>query len=326
MEIVIEQTLQKLSENYDEWNKRYETYLKEIWQNEGKSNKAFRKPLNLSLYSTVGTRNEKCYFLRFKGQNVGKITVSNSKEVKLNSLVAPGKFHELGDCPILKGHEAVEWHSEEAFNFRHYFKHKEESTKTKSPEHFIENRLLIEFRQRNGRIKQIRNIQPVLLHELFFQMPTPLKASDHVPKYSGKNGGGIDIISRIRTKEGHIRLCVMEVKDENEEKETQKNAMSQAIIYATFIAKLIEVQKDWLKFFSGHHRRSGKLSNSLDAKDIEVVTIMPIGGTETFDKKDLSVMGTDYVLHCRTLYYDKYKFENDNIFEFSGSLLEDIKL
>ena len=125
MEIVIEQTLQKLSENNDEWSERYKTYLKEIWQNEGKSNKAFRKPLNLSLYSTVGTRNEKCYFLRFKGQNVGKITVSNSKEVKLNSLVVPGKSHELGDCPILIGHGAVEWHSEEAFNFRRYFKQSE---------------------------------------------------------------------------------------------------------------------------------------------------------------------------------------------------------
>ena len=101
-------------------------------------------------------------------------------------------------------------------------------TKTKSPEHEVENALLEEFRKRIGAEKILHNIQPILLHGNFFQMPTPLKASTHTPTYAQHSGGGIDMLARIKTKgTGHTRLCVIEIKDENKSSESQKAAMSQ---------------------------------------------------------------------------------------------------
>ena len=45
-------------------------------------------------------------------------------------------------------------------------------------------------------------------------MPTPLSASKKDIKYV-RIGGGIDILARIKHKDNNVRLCVMELKDEN---------------------------------------------------------------------------------------------------------------
>ena len=219
----------------------------------------------------------------------------------------------------------VDWKSREASMFRRYFRDLPNTTKTKSPEHHVENSLLNEFRKKEGVVKQIRNIQPVLLHGQFFQMPTPLKASEHEPTYSGKTGGGIDIMERFLHIDGHIRLCVCEVKDENKDSESQKDAMSQAITYATFIAKLLTEQPEWWEVFAGHKNQKDAISKKWDKEHIEVVTIMPTGTSETFDNMELTVPETKFKLTCRSLYYDKQEFENFGNFKFSGTFLEDIK-
>lgn len=319
----IKKTLDLLEEQR-EWEKRYKGYLTDVMQHRDKWQKPFRKPEGLSLYTTLGTRNEKTYFLRFKGQNVGKIFVRKNGDIILNSLVSESKLHEINECP-LKRVQPVDWKSNEASTFRHYFKHLPDTTKTKSPEHHVENSLLKEFRKKNGAEKQIRNIQPVLLHGQFFQMPTPLKASEHNPTYSGKTGGGIDIMARFLHIDGHIRLCVCEVKDENEDTESQKDAMSQAIIYATFIAKLLTENPEWWEVFAGHRKQRDAISKQWDKEHIEVVTIMPTGTTETFDNVELTVPGTNFKLVCRSLYYDKQEFEKHANFHLSGTFLEDIK-
>lgn len=317
MQSFIDTSLALLDEN--DWQERYAGYLNDIWQHHDKW-KNFHKPEGLSLYTTVAARGEKTYFLRFKGQNVGKISVRGSK-VFLTSLVKEGKSHDIKDCP-LPYKKTVDWLSKEASQFRCFFKDLPIKTKTKSPEHYVENSLLKEFRKRNGEEKFIRNIQPVLLHGQFFQMPTPLQASKHKPTYASHNGGGIDLLARIVGVNGR-RLCVCEVKDENQPTESQKKAMSQAITYATFIAKLLTIQPDWWEFFAGHEERRG--SHQLDKQHIEVITMMPTGETETFDNEELDVRGTDIKLVCRTLYYDKQEFETNHTFIFSGSFLEDIK-
>lgn len=323
MEDIISKAQDELKNN-SEWKKRYAGYLKDIWQNRNKAKRGFNKPEGLSLYSTVGTRKENCYFLRFKGQNVGKITV-NKDSIKLNSLVTESKSHDIKGCPLLKEDKGVDWDSNEASKFRSFFKNASLDLKTKSPEHFVENSLLNEFRKRDSKNKIVKNIQPVLLHSLFFQMPTPLKASAHNPEYSAQNGGGIDILSRITTKDGHHRVCVMEVKDENKKEESQKDAMTQAIIYATFISQLLDNEPEWFEFFAGHNKKRDRISPSWDTKDIEVVTIMPEGVSETFDNFSLEVPGSEFILHCRSLYYNKEKFDKEHIFEFSGSFLSEIK-
>ena len=324
MKNIIDKTLEILSAN-SEWQERYEGYLSDIWSNPGKINKGFKKPQVLSIYTTVGDRNSRNYYLRFKGQNVGKISVRNNGNVKLQCVVEESTSHNIKGCP-LKYKEFADWKSPEAAQFRSFFKHLSLETKTKSPEHEVENALLEEFRKRIGAEKILHNIQPILLHSNFFQMPTPLKASTHTPTYAQHSGGGIDMLARIKTKgTGHTRLCVIEIKDENKSSESQKAAMSQAITYATFIAKLLTEQPDWMEFFMGHKIKLNRNSRCLDKYDIEVVTIMPEGNTETYQNKILEIPGTNFKLHCHSLFYNPLKFLGTNDFEFSGTFLDEIK-
>lgn len=322
---IINKTLEILKAN-SEWQERYKGYLSDIWSNPDKIAKGFAKPQGLSVYTTVGDRNSKNYYLRFKGQNVGKIRVGRNGNVTLQCLVEESKSHEIKDCP-LNYKEGVDWHSVKASDFRKFFLMElSQNTKTKSPEHEVENALLVEFRKKIGAEKVLHNIQPVLLHGNFFQMPTPLKASTHHPEYVKHSGGGIDMMARIKTEGNcHTRLCVIEIKDENKASESQKTAMSQAITYATFVAKLLTEQPDWMEFFMGHKTKRNRYSKCLDQFDIEVVTIMPEGITETFENKVLEVPGTNVKLHCHSLYYNPHKFSETNNFEFSGTFLAEIK-
>lgn len=321
---IIYKTLEKLNTN-TEWQERYEGYLSDIWSNPDKTAKGFAKPQGLSVYTTVGDRSAKNYYLRFKGQNVGKVRVGRNGNVTLQCLVKESTSHDIKDCP-LKYEKVVDWHSDEASDFRKFFLNVlPKNTKTKSPEHEVENALLEEFRKRIGAEKVLHNIQLILLHGNFFQMPTPLKASTHDPEYAKHSGGGIDMLARIKTRQSHTRLCVIEIKDENKASESQKVAMSQAITYATFVAKLLTEQPDWMEFFMGHKTKLNRNSRCLDKFDIEVVTIMPDGNTETFENETLEVPGTNFMLHCHSLYYNRQKFFETHDFEFSGTFLAEIK-
>ncbi|MBD5170724.1 MAG: hypothetical protein HDT07_01770 [Bacteroidales bacterium] len=321
---IVNKTLDLLNAN-DEWNKRYADYLSDIWVNSCKSKKGFHKPVGLSVYTTLGTRNEKKYYLRFKGQNVGEVFVGKADKTSLRSLVKESKRHDIKDCPILEGDEPVEWDSSKATEFRKFFSDLPLNTRTKSNEHYVENMLLKEFRKRHRDEKALPNIQPVLLHGNFFQMPTPLKASSHKPEYAKQKGGGIDIMARMITKSGRRRLCVIEVKDENKESESQEAAMSQAVTYATFIACLLEQNPDFMEFFMGHAFKHDNLPSTLDKYDIEVITIMPAGDSTEFVNEVVEIPGTQFKLHCHSLYYDKSKFDKSNLFDFTGTLLEEIK-
>lgn len=318
----INKTLGVLNAN-DEWQKRYSGYLSDIWKHSGKEAKGFHKPEGLSVYTTVGDRNAKTYYLRFKGQNVGKVVVTKNG-IEIQCLVKEAETHNIKGCPLVY-EEKVKWHSDEASKFRAFFKALSINTRTKSPEHYVENSLLKEFRKRERIEKALLNIQPVLLQGNFFQMPSPLKASTHDPSYAKQKGGGIDMLARIRTAEGHIRLCVIEIKDENKDEESQKTAMSQAIAYATFIAKLLQHQPNWMEFFMGHKDQRDRIPSTLDKHDIEVVTIMPKGKTETFENKVIEIPDTQFKLHCHSLYYDKEKFVKSGTFDFSGTFLKEIK-
>lgn len=324
---IVNRTLEILKAN-SEWQERYEGYLSDIWSNPDKINKGFAKPQGLSIYTTVGDRNIENYYLRFKGQNVGKVRVRKTgsvTNVTLKCVVEESTSHNIKGCP-LKYKEVVDWDSKKATQFRAFFKNLSLDIKTKSPEHEVENALLEEFRKRIGAEKVLHNIQPILLHGNFFQMPTPLKASTHIPTYAEHSGGGIDMLARIKTKEkGHTRLCVIEIKDENKAVESQKVAMSQAITYATFVAKLLTEQPDWMEFFMGHKTKLNRNSRCLDTYDIEVVTIMPEGNTETFQNEILEIPGTYFKLHCHSLYYNPQKFLETRDFEFSGTFLDEIK-
>jgi hypothetical protein len=332
---IIQSTIGLLSEN-KEWEERFQKYIQNIAINDQKNGKrSFRKPDGLSLYSSVGSKG-KSYDLRFRGQSVATVKETAAEKVELRpESVANQKYFEFDLCK-----EEVDWDSTEASNFRSFFK--KESLKftterpdadrkyPKSKEHRVENCLLREFSKQLGKEKALCYIQPIKLYNLFFQMPTPLKASTHNPTYS-ERGGGIDILARIKPLKGISRICVMEVKDENKPAESQATAMSQAVTYAVFIAYLLRSKsgQHWWDFFMGRSLKATKekdgttrihvIKEMPKPLHIDVVTIMPQGTTEEFCDKDIPLEGLDTTLHCHSLYYDGEVFQKDETFIFSGT-------
>ncbi len=130
---------------------------------------------------------------------------------------------------------------------------------------------LTEFTKKIGINKIICNIQPVKISGIArFQMPTPLYGSNIKNiKYAGYGGGGIDILSRIG-KSNTIKLCIMELKDENTVKEPPAKVIHQALAYATFIRELLRSDwgQQWWKIFGF----GGKLPQSLE---LYVTCVMP---------------------------------------------------
>jgi hypothetical protein len=328
---VIQSTIDRLSEN-KEWEERFQGYIQNIAINHQKNGKrSFRKPDGLSLYSSVGSKG-KSYDLRFRGQSVATVKETAAEKVKLSPKSdANQKYFGLD---LRK--EEVDWDSTEASNFRSFFKkeslkftteHPEADRKyPKSEEHRVENCLLREFSKQLGIEKALCNIQPIKLYNLFFQMPTPLKASTHNPTYS-ERGGGIDILARIKPLKGTSRICVMEVKDENKPAESQATAMSQAVTYAVFIAYLLRSKsgQHWWDFFMERSLTETKGKDVTTRNKvpkplhIDVVTIMPQGTTEEFCDVDILLDELDTTLHCHSLYYDKEVFQKNETFIFSGT-------
>ena len=118
-------------------------------------------------------------------------------------------------------------------------------------------------------------------------------------------------MARRMVARGVSRLCVMEVKDQNIESESQADAMGQAVAYAVFIAKLLrsESGQAWYDFFMG--RDFGRVYPQGDVPQelhIDVVTVMPQGDTDEFCNEDLDVSELNTTLHCHTLYFDDKKF------------------
>ena len=313
---IIETTMQLLSNN-PEWEERYVGYIKKLVN---KQPKRFRKPEGLSVYSSVSSYKGNTYDLRFDGQSVGQISSTPNKVLLRPRENANEKYFGF----ILK-EKGVDWkNSSEAKSFRKFFRDKAKEAndiKLKSPEHRVENRLLKEFAKRTkAEGKALTGIQPIKLNGCFFQLPTPIKASEHNPKYSKQYGGGIDILSRVKRLDKTSRLCVMEIKDENKPSESQSEAMEQALTYATFIAKLLRSKsgQEWWDFLMNRDSTSRPLPSSLE---IDVVTIMPVGSTAEFVDEIIPIPNLGTNLHCHSLYYDDKEFAKGK-FVFSGTYSE----
>lgn len=337
---IIQSTISLLLEK-KEWEERFEGYIQNIAiSHPNVAKRSFRKPEGLSLYSSVGSKG-KFYDLRFRGQSVARVVESINGKVELCPRSAVNNAY-FG----IKLDEKVDWNSTKASNFRSSFK-KESLNFTselntadrkypKSEEHRVENCLLREFNKKVRIKKVLCNIQPIKLYGLFFQMPTPLKASTHHPEYQRK-GGGIDILARIKPVKGNSRICVMEVKDENKQAESQAIAMSQAVTYAVFIAYLLRSKsgQHWWDFFMGRTLTAMKVKNGTiqipvikempKHIDIDVVTIMPNGTTKEYCDIELSLESLGTTLHCHSLYYDGDAFQKNEAFIFSGTYLNQLR-
>lgn len=323
------QLLEK-EENRQIWEKAYKQYAEGIIKNSSayKDNaKLFQINKPLVAYTSISkvTSDGKTtnYDLRFAGQSVGEVLVNNGEVYLHVSKPQADRADKKFGFKESKELEKAKWHSKDAINFRSFYSTKKSTDKIKvhSKEHRIESFLLKEFSKTSSENKKLCYIQPVKLGgNFFFQQATPLQASDHKPSFSEATGG-IDILARVTHSDGKSRIAIIELKDENKPSESQKDVMTQALIYATCIAYLLrsESGKDWYNIFRENFKDEKDVPEKIE---LDVVTLMPEGTSEEGDLANIEIEELDVTLHLYTLYYKSDKDGNPE--SFSGTLIKDM--
>ena len=363
-ENVVRITSDKLCLN-DDWRNAYERYAKAITSKKILFDEAakflkktfpYRKLGLLRIYFSIAQSQNpsiECD-LRILGQSVGTLCVKKNKhgEFKLSLKISSEKAKHNKEYLNIETkanppRKPYAWDSEEARKIWNVFVNfKGENTKTHSDEHRLETLVLSDLAK--GHIsdgKVMTSIQPVMLGSIgFFQMRTPLSASNHkiadYPKYSMREdgaacGGGIDILARIvHKKEVGWRLVIIELKDQNKKSEPQPEVMQQALVYATFIAHLLRDKESgnlWYNIF-----RDQKEDKFLDEKKelkIDVISMMPPipynkKGKPLYEEGEMDPISVPNIpnvtLYPHTVYIDadlqKFKIKNVN-----GTLIDDKK-
>lgn len=314
---IITETQKLLSDN-EEWKKRYNKYAVKTLGNIDfikEQRKKFNefKPLHLyiSLTNAYTSKNSLKLDVRYRGQTVASLTAKNN-DVRLST-----KNYNNSNSNNF-GYESQinnkDWRSKEAQNFRKFFKNRKNTRNNinkKNEEHNIESLLLSQFSKRNRDEKLLTKIQPIKIGGIRFGMPSPLRASiSNDIGYSGKQGGGIDILSRTGIGKATY-LTVFELKYENKSKESPKNALVQAIKYAVFIRELLrsESGEKWYKIFGFKRKLSEKIK-------IRVVCAMPDDNPDTSFENEIYEIGNDEI-ECHYLYF---KYDGREVTKFDTSL------
>lgn len=181
--------------------------------------------------------------------------------------------------------------------------------------------------------KSFCNLKPVFLVDgCRFQMPVPFNANQIAKsgyfKYLKKGKGNIDILAK--TTDGV--LTVIELKDKFEESERPSEAIKQAIIYATFMAKLINTSKagNWIELFEGNKKEEKIKTENIKKDEINAVICMPIKNSDlrNFNENDLVFCKNPITIdvssnnkpisvkiNLQFIYLDADKWENDDIKE-----------
>ena len=227
---------------------------------------------NLGFYSSISRaiKEEVTYDVRYEGQSVATLKLKdeclylepNTGKNRKTYKEYPDKFNK----------RELEWGSSEAEEFIKYFSGSlERIDGATNKESKIESKFLKQFNKKSSEGKVLLYIQPVTLSGVFFQMPTPLKASsakDSLISYADYHGGGIDILARQGIGQYGVKLTVIEVKDKNTRSERPEKAIKQAIAYATFIQKLLRSERagnrEWWDFFGFN----GAIPNQLIIKTV----------------------------------------------------------
>lgn len=328
----IVKTVIRLLSADNRWEKAYSEYADNILNPKQRTRyfrgaRQFRLPKPMYAYSSIYMAgNTMNYDIRVYGQSVGtisvkdegvKLTVSEEKKNRIET------YFKLPSFEVPKG---TDWKTDSlSKDFRALFRGKVFG-RLKSEEHRIENFLLAEFAKRGLRDgKQLGYIQPVKFNKCFFQLTTPIKASNHkkgpsfsMSKKDGATGGGIDIMARITHNDGKSKLAIIELKDENKKGESQNQVMQQALSYATFVAYLLRSKSadKWWKIFG----YSGPIPKSLD---LDVISLMPKGDSEEGNLSPIPIKELSVKLNPYTLYYE---LDSDGIIRgFEGTLLNNIR-
>ena len=315
----------------------------------------------LTLYSSISKAKSEdvIYDLRVAGKSVGTITLKEKtkKEKALKKDKRSGQYKAIlsfsdGQLNVIRKlgcnipPKKEEWNSKNAKKFRSDLKNKFRcgiSAKQlkcyfKDGKIGEEARLecLILNELKKGRIP---NITPILLNKAFYQLTTPLAASNHYEEprmTTNKNyrGGGIDIFARITHGSNRYgnRLAVIELKDANKKSkaknaEPQSVVIQQAIEYATFLAHLLcsKSGDDWWDNFRDRDKQKDQLSIPPELH-IDAISLMPKGDSEEGDLKtilEVKGLGKKIYIHPYSLYFEK---DNDgNPINFYGTIIDEIK-
>lgn len=311
-------------DNNTEWKKRYKTYTHKVDEKIERYIKAKSKFRNgpFTVYTSLSkmmSNSTLSYDLRYLGQSVATISLISDDVFISTSGKSKTNLSYFGVKTKLPN--KTSWSSSKADKFRVEFR-KCIEPKVHSKEHLIESELLKEFSKESSRDKVLCNIQPVTIGKMYFQFPTPLTASGYEVNYSGDKGGGIDILARVKQADNCTRICVMELKDQNTGSEPPEKVISQAIAYATFIARLLRDEQGqfWYNLFGF----SGQVPKELV---IDVVCVVPFDTKKsqvTFEEQRYEVC-KDTFLELHTLFFTKednplfpYKFT------FTGSLKDSL--
>lgn len=308
-----------------EWMSRYEGYARDIierWQEYKKGESVFRAIKPFDAYTCISKAKgfPLAYDLRIKGQSLGTVKVSQKDDI----LFYPGEnynYFERQGITLPNMDKSESWNGAKMHQYRSILKQHEADLIVKSPEHEVENKLLYEFAKNKAEEKSLINIRPVTHCGLFFQMPTPLRASKHERiEYSSHSGGGIDILCRaIHKNDGVPRICVMEVKDENTNHEPQQIVIQQALAYATFIGELLQSDCGdyWWNLFGFMRKMPKKLH-------IDVVSVMPWNGIDNHVNETFQLSNTCQ-LHTYSLYYKEAELLRRERFQFEGTLTKALR-
>ncbi len=312
---IVNETSKKLLDYNDDWSTTFNSYADAVresmdekdYNEKGDEIKRAIKNMGITdevqLYSSVSltkkTSNRTAYYdLRFRGQHICRATVSNG-EIRLHFSDKDQKNNELWfQIESEPNDTGTDINSQESKDFFEGLPKKGIGA-TNSPEHKLESLILRKMAERNTRIKVkgFRNMRPVMLGAGFFQMPTPLKGSTHEPiisireykstKYETEGnksatGGGIDILARVSHNGKKRRLAVIELKDENREEEPVEAAMTQGLIYATFLGHLLADDNSGEKWYN-LFREQGNFKKLKGNIEILVIAMMPPKDDGTFD-------------------------------------------
>jgi len=277
---IIKEVEKELSKNESDWLKRYSRYAKEINENlsEIEKNKdlfQLHKSIRPFMELSQATR-KMSISLRFKGTRIAELNIKKDKVLLISTKGFENANKYFGCTEATKILNNTNWNDDtrKASNFRSFYKHcTKESYKV---EHEIESLL-----KDRGFVKHAI-VQ--IAKKYNFQFPTPLgasKSSNSENKiktkkilYSGKNGGGIDILARDRSK----NLCVIELKQVGT-KDSLEMVLGQALAYATFLRQLLKshIRQDWYEILGINRKIPDKLK-------IKVISLMD---EESINKEDL---------------------------------------
>ncbi len=357
-------TERELTENRG-WVERYNKYYNDINPDSSKAKyvaevvKSFRCENGLTKYTSIGRVMNSSKVvnvdLRINGHSVAAYKTMLTGEVKKaidddiptkerRKIIRESssiEFHEEGlnevassdslfkevfsDLAEKYKSSTVKWNSKEATEFRRVMKGIE--SKSTHSEHTIESHLLKRLSSKKSAGKPILGIQPIILCGAYFQLVTPLKASDVEEKdivaYSkDKNGidragGGIDILARIKNQNNMPELCVIELKDNYTDEEKPTKAIKQAIAYATFLDRLI--RSDQSKGDLWYKKILTKNSTIKEQIKINAVIAMPYREDGRIIEEDRELAGkkinlkTGDIIELHYLFFDKKCLYDDDM-------------